>query len=299
MPVSRVDLRGLPVLRTERARQGDVERLADRPAFLVLGAARVDGVVAWRLGLLAWLLVQGTMVLRGGIVYVDGLEERDAAAYAALHDLPPVRSGLGGRPREVHDLTGFVRRILLPKGYRGQLPIVAGDLGRVLSLCSDWWRPCRGSARTQWFWRGGFAFGLHGAGHAVKRTRADGALREEWSGAPHSPMVRVKRLGVRGYSVAFARCPKYKGERAGKWVRDATGQLVPYGGRFVDVLADACTFDGLDTDDLAEHCAALGLPPVETPIAVAVDRAGVEATIACCEATWELALALDEVAARW
>jgi hypothetical protein len=134
----------------------------------------------------------------------------------------------------------------------------------------------------------------------VKRSRADGTLREAWSSAPHAPMVRVKRLGVRGYSVAFAKCPDYNGEPAGKWVRDpATGCLVPYRGRFVDVLVDACALDGLDTDDLAAHCEAFGLPPIEVPPAVAVDASGAHAVIAACEATWQLALILDEEAARW
>jgi hypothetical protein len=267
---------------------------------LVVAAARALGVTAWRLGLLAWLLVQGPRVLRGGVVYLDRLEERDPAACQALQNLPPVRSSLGERPRELHDLTGFVRRVLLPKAYRGQLPVVAADLGRVLALCAGGWRPCRGSARTQWFWRGGFALGLHGAGHMVKRCRADGSLRAAWNGAPHSPMVRVKRLGVRGYSVAFAKCPDYKGERAGKWVRDpTTGRWVPYQGRFVDVLADAGAVDGLDTDDMSAHCTALGLPPVEVSIAVDVDPAGVAAVVACCEATWQLALVVDEDAATW
>jgi hypothetical protein len=35
------------------------------------------------------------------------------------------------------------------------------------------------------------------------------------------------------------------------------------------------------------------------PTAVTVNSAGVDAVIESCEATWRLALALDEVAARW
>jgi hypothetical protein len=257
-------------------------------------------LVPYRLGLLAWLLVQRGMVLRGGIVYDDGLPTCAPTAYAELQHLPLLCTGLGRRVLELHSLSEFVRQVFYPEAYRGKATVVAANQGRVLGLCAAYWRACRGSARTQWFWRGGFALGLQGAGRVAKRARADGTVHEEWNPTPHMPMIRVKRLGVRGYATAFARCPPYQDEPAGIWERDPrTGLWRPYPGRFVDVLADAATLDGLDTDDLEEHCAAFGVVAAEAPIAVSVDRTGASAVLTCCEATWQLARVLDAEAARW
>jgi hypothetical protein len=303
MTVSRIDLRLFPG-RAGRAPVGPtapVERLSRR-TLLVLAAAPETEVIPQRLGLLAWQLVQERLLLRHGLVHDDSLRERDPDGHTRLRSWSrrQPHTALGADPWGLQPLSGFIRDVFYPVAYQGQATVVAADLGRTLGLCAAWWRPCRGSARTRWFWRDGFALGLNGAGRVAKRERVDGSIREEWNPAPHSPMVRVKALGIRGYAVGFAVCPPYRGDRAGVWVKNpSTHRREPYRGRFVDVLSGATALDGLDTDALDEHCDAFGIAPQPLPVAVCREEAGPDDMVAACDATWQLALTLDQDAARW
>jgi hypothetical protein len=303
MTVGRIDLRVFPGLgRRARVRSRTPAERIVRRTSLVLAAAPEEDMMPQRLGLLIWLLVQDRLVLRRGVVCQDGLEERDADAYRAVQswcERQP-RSPLGVELWELRPLSLFVRDVFYRCAYQGRATVIAADLGRTIGLCAEWWRPCRGSARSGWFWRDGFALGLRGAGHVAKRERADGTVREEWNPAPHSPMVRIKALGVRGYAAGFAALPAYRDARAGVWVKNLRSERhEPYRGRFVDVLAGAAALDGLDTDDLAEHCEAFNLSPQPLPIATLIDVDAVQEMTGVGHATWQLALALDRDAAQW
>ena len=264
----------------------------------MVAAAPEFGFVPQRFGLASWMVVQGPLVFEAGIVLEDGVEVRDPVAFRAATSWAAEHSVMtcaGVRPRRLLARTAFSRGVFYRHGYQGRATIVAAELGRVIGLFAQWWRPCRHR-----FWRDGWSFGFPGAGHVTKRVRRDGTVTEGWNPAPHSPMVRVKAIGSHSSKAAFGACAPYRGAPAGVWVPDArAGRWRPYAGRFMDVIGAAYALDARDTDDLDAHCEAFRQPPIENPTAVTVDPDGIYAVVAACEATWLLALAVDTEAARW
>jgi hypothetical protein len=283
------------------------ERLRDRIAIILVVLPRL-GALPERLGLAGFLVMHGNLVLDAGIVVEDGLAESDPDAYRALIEWCRTHaSPAPGQPTwRLVGLTEFCRDVLYRQAYKGRCLVLGADLGRTFGLLAAWWSPT-----TRRGWREGLALGLPGWGIITKR--ADGHTR--WSSNTGHPQLYVQAVGLRGIRVAFGRprksfpgtIPARHGrpprqvtgdERWGEWDHNEEGQLVPYPGRFVDLVAAAFALDGIDHDDLADHLAAFGIAPVE-PRAVRPDPGGATRMAALLAAQHRLAVAVDAEAAAW
>lgn len=302
MSIERVNEHTFPGRRHHRS-PGELrpaERLIDRLNLTVLAATGLgDGPK--RLGLLAWQLSDGEMPLRAGLVHDVGTRDgRILDRLARWAERNPLSTDLGPTSRHFDPLPVFNVEIFLRHAYRGRATTISAHSGRTIALQSSYHVAAR---RAQW--RGGWAFGLAGAGRAVKRARRDGSYGEEWWSSPHQPMVRAKSLGSHAVKIAFAACPPMvkvgeHGERiktpAGVWVPGRDGKDHPYEGRWVDVVPVAGALGGPDSDALDEHLGAFGLPSVDAPAAVTLDGRGAEQLTSAVEAIHRFAMLLDRTA---
>jgi hypothetical protein len=249
-----------------------------------------------------YLFVQGGLVLDASLVVDDGLAERDPdvhnelAAWCSGHR---VRTATGMRSWRLGTVSEFSRGVLCRWAYKGRCTVLGADPARTLGLLAIYSRKAR-----KWGWRESFVLGLPGWG-VVSKGR-DGYQR--WTRDTGCPRLYVQAVGVRGTRIAFgAPRPSYAGpmpgrgrveagERWGEWEKDDEGRTVPYPGRFVDLTAAAFALDGIDSDDLAMHLEAWGIPPVE-PHAVRPDPAGAAHLVELLHAQHRLAVALDAEAA--
>jgi hypothetical protein len=281
------------------------ERLTDRLNLTVVAVA-LTGDGPERFGLLAWLLADGEMDLLAGLVHRDGLGDTEPrtldrlGCWAARHSL---ETDLGRVERRLEPLSVFNVETYLRHAYRGRASVVSANGGRSVALQSAW---RTNAMRAEW--RGGWSFGLAGAGRIAKRRRKDGTYREEWWSSPHQPMQRVKPLGSRATKIGFAACPPIvrldeEGKRvktpAGVWVHRTDGKDYPYQGRFCDVIPAAYSLGGPDSDDLAEQLRAFALDGLELPAAVNLDEGGAERLTRLVEAVHRFAMVLDQEGATW
>ena len=289
-----VNLRYWPGLGGWRSPQkpASTVRLKDRLGFYVV-ALPETGAVPERLGLGAWLLALGNVVLAAGVFYDDGLGERDPEAIEAVQqwcDESPIDTPLGPLTLSCTTLTEFTTGAFVRHAYIGRCAVVGADLGRTLGLMADWWAPSR---RPEF--RGGWSLGLRGWGVIV-----EGDGRSRWSASYGRPWLFVQGVSAHGTRAAFGwPRPNKEGERRGVWVPNANGGLSSYRGHFIDVVGAAFAFDGEDSSDLDDHLRLWGIEPVGATQAVAPDTEGVMVIVEMATAIHRLAMAVDSEAARW
>ena len=301
MTAVRINLRAWPgrgEVRTARAPRRPVapQRLQrHRGLVVVLVAER--GAVPERLGLGVALSVLGPTVVRTCLLVTEGLSARDPDAFA---DLGTWAQGVSyPTPRGPGHPEVLSRRAfcdpddgLLLRAYTGGAFLLTADEGRTLGLLAEHAAPARRR------FAGGFSMGLPGWGEVTSWVDADGRERHGWRALPHRPVLRAKALGGHGLLVEWARASRGgrlpSGAQAGHWERGR-----PFLGRIVDLIGPAFALDGIDSSDLAEHLGAFGLPALSLPAALPVVPASAEGLSAVARAVHDLALALDEEAARW
>ena len=278
--------------------QAVAERFSDHVGLVFVAAAE-RGVVPERWGLGLALEVVGPSVLGAQLIVADDLAERDVQAAEALARWAAgqaMATPNGTQSVEVVTRGEFCHPsegLLIRRTYRGGGWLVTADEGRSLGLLAQWWAPARG-----WF-KGGFLLGLAGCGEYTTWTDAKGRPRSGWRAELHTPPIRIKAMGDHGLRAEYGRAgrggrtPK-AGEPAGHW---EDGR--PFLGRIVDLIGPAFAFDGQDTSSLAPHLAAFGLPAFDVPAAIPLSPAGADQLLNLARAVHQLALALDDEAARW
>jgi hypothetical protein len=284
---------GLAGYRPPRAPASRPERLTERQA-LIMYALSLPGVE--ELGVAAYLVVVGQVVLDAGIVVPDDLPAPDyqrLQRWAAKHPVELVGSRLVPprvlrrsdflAPRAKSDDLGPFLRV----AYWGRAFLVGFNLGRTCGLLADRSAPATGR-------RWGDGWLLHFDAWERQVLGKDGQLR--WCLRSHRPSLRVAALGVRGGKVEFGPAPMYRGKRTGEW---ADGR--PYRGKFIDLLAAAFSLDGVDDDDMDCH---LGLWGVDGPaggphFSASPDPEGAALALGIVQALHQLALRLDEEVAAW
>ena len=301
MTVGQINLRAWPgrgevkTSRASRPRPGPQRLAHHRGLVVVLVAER--GVVPERIGLGVALSILGPTVVRIRLVVTDDLETRSPEAYSALSAWAqrvsyPTPWGIGHpsvvtRRAFCHPDDG-----LLLGAYTGGAFLLTADEGRTLGLLAAHTAPARRR------FAGGFSIGLPGWGQATTCVDAAGQERHGWRALPHRPVLRAKALGGHGLMAEWARASRGgrlpDGAQAGHWERGR-----PFLGRIVDLIGPAFALDGIDSADLAEHLAAFCLPALTLPAALPVVPDSAERLLAVARAVHDLALALDEEAARW
>lgn len=251
-----------------------------------------------RLGLGAFIVSSGSLVLDGGLVYDDGLVDRSPASLADLGEWAashPVQTATSRRERRLVSLSEFNRRVFAKRVYSGKGYFMGTGIGRVLALGADHF----GAARLDG-WADGFTLGLRGLG-VVTHKRG----RTEWVRSTGQALLYAQGVSAHGTRVGFGR-PRRSfaedgkdAERRGVWVPNGTGKLTHYTGRFVDLLGASHGLAGVDSADLADHLLAWGLSPVDLPLAVDVDVEGAEIVTAVVEALRQLAVELAKEARQW
>ncbi|MGA8725437.1 MAG: hypothetical protein WB565_10370 [Acidimicrobiales bacterium] len=246
-----------------------------------------------RIGLGAWLIALGSLVLQGGVFFDDSLLDTSPSAIGSLKEAiarQAVQRSFLSYPLRLDPLTVFNREVLARHGYVGRMPILGCDLGRTLGLLADYWVPAKRRGYV-----GGWSMGIRGWGVTVKES----GIRR-WSSSFGRPKLYVKAIGVHGLQAMFG-YPRsnLEGMRRGVWIRDETGREVPYPGVFMDVISASFALDGTDSSDLNDHRRAWDLPVLDAPYAVPVTPDGISIVTGIVAATHTLTLALDEEARQW
>jgi hypothetical protein len=271
--------------RAARSARAPVRRLRDRTA-LVITAMPMSGVLPELLGLAAWLVVFGPMVLDAGFL-TEGTAPSELRRWARAHPIASVR---GTQPWRVLDLVAFNRTVLAHHGYRGRCPIIGADLLRTFGLLAErWWRPKRPPFTD------GFAFGLHGWGRQL--ARASGS--SWWSRDFGMPVVYAHAVAARALHMAYGTPRPYvtrDGSRERRGIWEANGAA--YKGTFIELLGAAHTFDAIDSGELAEHLDAFAIQSVVSH-SVRPDSTGAQHISELVRAQHALACALDEEAQAW
>jgi hypothetical protein len=263
--------------------------LSDRLVLYLL-ALPERGVIPERLGLGAWLVALGSIVVATGVFYDDSLAEPAFEGLARWASGNALDTPLGVCAMGCDPLSVFNQTVLRRHGYVGRMPIVGPDLGRTLGVLADWWVP----ARRRGF-KGGWSLGLRGWGVVVD----DGAKRR-WSTSYGQPKLYIKAVGAHSLVARFG-WPRSnpEGMRRGVWVRGPTGHDVPYPGTFIDLIGASFALDGVDSGELDDHLVAWGMEPLRTPYATEVTPEGATTVHQCVVAVHRLALAVDAEAAQW
>jgi len=272
------------------------ERLIHHGA-LVLVAVAERGAVPERFGLGVCLSVLGPTVAQVCLLVDDDLADRNPGAHEALQDWADATTFTTPRgPQCVAILTrsGFCHPDdgLILRTYTGGAYLLTADGGRTLGLLAE----CTGAARGRFL--GGFSLGL--PGWCEQRTWVDkrGNSHQAMASKLHRPKLRVKALGGHGLMAEWGRAGRNgrtpDGRVAGQWHNGR-----PFLGRVVDLVGPAFALDGIDTSDLAEHLGAFGLPALALPAAVPVISESASRLLYLARAVHQLALALDDEAARW
>jgi hypothetical protein len=259
---------------------------------VVLFATSDSSATHDRLGMGGFLIVMGRSVLDGGLVVADDLALRDPAGLASIeawgHE-HPVETTVGERPWRVVTVSAFCDPFATvdgtpwafqPRAYSGTGFVVGADLGRTFGLVAEHWGARRGLNAHGWeVWLPGWG-----------RQTATGWHRV----SPNRPELRMKARRS-GWEVEFAPCGNdTNGRPYGKRVDGRSWR-----GAFIDVLSLAYALDADRGASFAEHRANLWLEPVELPVQLPVDGNGARCVARAVLAIHELALVLDEGAARW
>jgi len=259
------------------------DRLGDR-ASLVLAVAAERGASVERLGLGVALGIFGESVTDAWLIVPDGRPEvaEELAPWATANQID---TPAGSRPFRVISASKFFDYRAGPfttTVYGGRGWLVGANLGRVLGLIAECWAPARGR------FEGGWRFYPPTWSDVVDRPGRGPTVQPV---SPHRPPIRAKSVGALGTLIEFSLPPRGMGKR------DADGRA--FRGHFLDVLAGAFALDGVDSDHLADHLGAFGLPEVEMPTAVTMGSAGADQLTAVVQAVHALALRIDTGAARW
>jgi hypothetical protein len=266
------------------------ERLR-RHLVLYLVSMSAFGILPEAFGLGSSLLCVGGVVLDAWIVYDDGLSREGLRSLQRWVRRPVnfTETGFGSRPYRLIALSEYNRKVLYVHGYLGRCTIVGADLGRTLGLHAEWWRHAQ---RT--YWDNAWSLGLRSWGVRAPRDPAS------WVRSTGRPRLYAQGVSAYGTRIAFGKArPSFDGEPRGRWVMLATGKKGPYPGRFIDVISASQSLSGVDSDDLDEHRAAWGLPPVRATFAIRPNAAGAALVTRLVRAVHELALLVDDEAARW
>jgi len=274
----------------------DPERLGHRGALVLIAVAE-RGAVPERVGLGICLSVLGPTVAQVCLLVDDDLVARNPRAHEALRDWANATTYVTPRGRRhvaILTRSGFCHPDdgLILRTYTGGAYLLTADEGRTLGLLAEH----AGAARGRFL--GGFSLGL--PGWCEGRTWVDkrGNPHQAMASKLHRPKLRAKALGGHGLMAEWGRAGRNgrtpDGKAAGQWHNGR-----PFLGRVVDLVGPAFALDGIDTSDLAEHLGAFGLPALAVPAAVPVIPESASRLLCLAQAVHQLALALDEEAARW
>jgi hypothetical protein len=266
-------------------------RLGQRVSIVLLAASDASATDD-RLGLGAFLVVRGRSVLDAGIIVADDPAAGDPAAVADIEawaHTHPAQTTVGPRPWRVVTVSAFCVPFATvdnapwafqPRAYSGAGFVVGADLGRTFGLLAEHCGARRGANADGWeVWLPGWGRRTDNGWHRV---------------SPNRPELRMKARRS-GWAIEFAPCGK-----------DANGR--PFGkrldgrswrGAFIDVFSLAESVDADRAGSFGEHRQNLGLEAVELPVQVPVDRQGAARVTEAVLAIHQLALALDDEAARW
>jgi hypothetical protein len=266
------------------------ERLHRRLVFYLVSLSAL-GVLPEAFGLGASLLCVGGVVLDAWLVYDDGLNREGLRSLQRWARRPAnfIETGFGTRPYRLITLGEYNRSVLSTHGYLGRCTIVGTDLGRTLGLHADWWRRAQRK-----YWDNAWSLGLRGWGVPAPNDPSS------WVRATGRPRIYVQGVSAYGVRIAFGKArPSFDGKPRGRWVTLASGWKVPYPGRFVDLVSASQSLSGVDSDDLHEHRAAWGFPPLQAPFAIEANASGASIVTRLARAVHELALVIDSEAAHW
>ncbi len=269
---------------------GAAERLRRR-LVLYLVSLSVLGVLPEAFGLGSSLLCVGGVVLDAWIVYDDGLNREELRTLQRWARRPPnlIQTCFGARPYRLVPLSEYNRNVLYVHGYLGRCTIVGADLGRTFGLHADWWRRAQRK-----YWDNAWSLGPRGWGVPAPKDPTS------WVRSTGRPRLYVQGVSAYGTRIAFGKArPSFDGEPRGRWVTLATGKKGPYPGRFVDVISASQSLSGVDSDDLDEHRAPWGFPPLRAPFSIPANGTGAAFVTRLVRAVHELALVVDDEAARW
>lgn len=252
-------------------RPGVADRLLDRRIHVLVTAAERYASEE-RFGLGVDLLANGPTFIGTSLLAPDGRREIQGCLerWCEVQYVPVTMTTLSSYFHWKH---GPFRHDV----YSGRGWLVGADVGRTLGLVCDW-------TAAHGRWEGGFTFYPPTWSKLVVRSKGH---RSRESASPHLPPIRVKAAGAHGYFVEFGRPPG--GRASGK--RNPDGSH--YRGRFLDVIPAAFSLDGIDSDALADHLGAFGLPAVEVPAAVTLDAKGAGELLEVARAVLALAYRLD------
>jgi hypothetical protein len=266
------------------------ERVRRRIVLYIVSLSALD-VLPEAFGLGASLLCVGGVVLDAWLIYDDGLNRDGVRSLQRWARRPAnfVETCFGVRPYRLISLSDYNHEVLYAHGYLGHCTIVGADLGRTLGLHADWWRHARRK-----YWDNAWSLGLRGWGVPAPRDPSS------WVRSTGRTRVYVQGVSAYGVRIAFGKArPSFDGEPRGRWVTLADGTKGPYPGRFVDIVSASQSLSGVDSDDLDDHLAAWDLPPLHAPFATKPNAAGAGIVTNLVRAVHELALAVDNEAARW
>jgi hypothetical protein len=269
-------------------------RLWQRNALMIHAAARLDPhgrpVMPETFGLGAALVTIGTAISRGCLFVPDDLAARDPGALARIkawasdHPLGPApwQAWQVATVSEFFDPYATAEQepaapwAFTPNAYSGAGFVVGADLGRTLALVAEHCGPRRGRATGTWeVWLPGWG-----------RRHDDGRWKRR---SPHRPPLRLKERRI-GWQVDFGPCEN----GAGKYVDGHQWR-----GAFVDLMSLAYSLDAQRGSSFAQHAENFGHAVSDLPLAVAVDETGAERLAEAVRAIHEVAVVLDEHAARW
>jgi hypothetical protein len=266
------------------------ERLRRRLALYIVSLSAL-GVLPEAFGLGSSLLCVGGVVLDAWLIYEDGLNREGLRSLQRWAKRPAnfIETGFGARSYSLITLGEYNRKVLYVHGYLGHCTIVGADLGRTLGLHADWWRRAQRK-----YWDNAWSLGLRGWGVPAPKDPAS------WVRSTGRPRLYVQGVSAYGARIAFGKArPSFDGEPRGRWVTLGNGKKGPYPGRFVDVISCSQSLSGVDSDDLDDHRAAWGFPPLRAPFAIRPNATGAGIVTSLAHAVHELALAVDDEAARW